>query len=468
MNEYRTCDRFARVKRHRAPTAYGCYALVFSLALFPYYVYGADLMTAYRAALASDPLFAASRYSVDIETSRRRQAAAGLGPTLNANANANGQRGDAAFGGAEAEFREVDARGWSLQLSQPLFRYQNWQGYAQAKLQVTRADIQLAQARQELMLRVAQAYFDILSAHDSLLATDAEKTAVAAQLALAQRNFQLKAGTVTDVHEAQSRFDLVNARYLAGVEELQIKRGLLEQVTGAAPDALKGLNAEAMLPNPQPADIESWLSAAKERNLGVEANRATLEIAEREIAKARAGHYPTLDVNATYADNYASGSVTAPANIESRVDSTQVGVQFTVPLFASGGTSAKVREARAARDKANAELEAAKRNAAQSARQAYYGVTAGQARIESLQQAVLSSRSAVEGNRIGQRVGTRLNIDVLNAEQQLAAARRDLAKARYETLTQGLRLKATAGGLSIDDLAALNNLLETHNQTNQK
>lgn len=419
-----------------------------------------DLLQAYRAALANDPVFAVSRHNLEIEKSRRRQAAAGLGPTLNAQANAGDQRGDAAFGGAPPEAREADTRSWSLQLTQPLFRYQNWQSYAQAKLQVMRADAQLAQAQQELMLRVAQAFFDILIAQENLAATEAEQTAIGEQLKLAKRNFEVKAGTITDVHEAQSRFELAHARYLAALEELETKRGALEQLTGQTPTALTPLKRDVPLPRPQPPDIQSWLDAAKDNNLNVHASRAALEVTRREIDRNRAGHYPTLDLTASHGDNYSSGSLTSPANVSSDVSSTQVGVQLTVPLFASGAVSARVTEAIAARDKAQAELAVAERNAIQTARQAYYGVTTGVARAESLKQAVRASQSSIEGNKIGQRVGTRINIDVLNAQQQLAAAQRDLARARYETIMQALRLKAAAGNLKEVDLQAMNALLE--------
>lgn len=418
-----------------------------------------DLLQAYRAALANDPVFAVSRHNLDIEKSRRRQAGAVLGPTLNVHASANDQRGDAAFGGAPAESRTADLRSWSLQLTQPLFRYRNWHSYVQAQLQVIRADAQLAQAQQELMLRVAQAYFDILIAQENLAATEAEQTAIGEQLKLAKRNFDVKAGTITDVHEAQSRFDLAHARYLAAVEELETRRGALEQLTGQPPAVLSPLKPDVSLPRPQPSDVQSWLDAAQENNPNVHANRAALEAARREIDKNRAEHYPTLDLTASYGNNYSSGSLTSPADVSSDVTSTQVGVQLTVPLFASGAISARVAEAIAARDRAQAELEAAKRNAIQTARQAYYGVTTGVARTESLKQAVRASQSSLEGNKIGQRVGTRINIDVLNAQQQLAAAQRDLARARYETVIQVLRLKAAAGSLNEDDLKAMNAML---------
>lgn len=435
------------------------YGMACSALMFPCYLYADDLLQVYRAALANDPVFAASRYNLDIETSRRRQAGAALGPTLNAHASASDQEGDAVFGGAPSESREADARTWSLQLTQPLFRYQNWQSYAQAKLQIIRANAQLAQAHQELMLRVATAYFDVLIAQENLTATDAERTAIGEQLKFAKRNFDVKAGTITDVHEAQSRFDLANARYLAAVEELETKRGALEQLTGTVPATLNPLKSDAVLPAPQPSDIQSWLDAAKENNLNVQANRAAVEAASREIAKQRAGHYPTLDLTASYGNNYSSGSLTSPANVSSDVTSTQVGVQLTVPLLASGAVNARVTEAIAGRDKVQAELEAAKRTATQAARQAYYGVTTGVARAESLKQAVRASQSSLDGNKIGQRVGTRINIDVLNAQQQLAAAQRDLARARYETVIQALRLKTAAGNLNEDDLKAMNALL---------
>lgn len=420
-----------------------------------------DLLHVYRAAVENDPVLAASQHRVETEQSRRRQAAAALGPSLNVQGSVNEQRGDASFGsGTQPEFREVDGHSWSLQLGQPLFHYQNWQTYAQSKLQVLRAHSEHAKASQDLILRVAQAYFGVLIALADADATAAERVAVSEQLRYAKRNYDVRTGTVTDVHEAQSRFDLVNARYFAALEELEVKRGALEQLTGRAPQTLARLKRDAKLTLPEPADMALWIDAAKNNNLGVRASLAAVDIAERDIVKARAGHYPVLSLTAAYGNNTASGSLNSPADLESDVDSRQLGVQLTLPLFASGGIRARVGEARAARDKARAELEAVRRTAAQNVRQAYYGVTAGIERVESLEHAVQASRSAVEGNKIGYRIGTRINIDVLNAQQQLAAAERELARARYETLLHSLRLEAAAGSLSERDIHAANALLD--------
>lgn len=201
----------------------------------------------------------------------------------------------------------MNARSESWHLTQPLFRYEIWQAYAQAKRQAFRAHVLLALAHQGLMLRVATVYFDILIAQENLAATEAKRTAIGEQLNLAKRNLAVKAGMITDVHEVQARHDLAQARYLAAVEKLETKRVAPGQLIGVVPVMLSPLKSDVALPTPQPPDIRHWLDAAKENNLNIHASRVAVEAANRKIKRQMAGHYPRLDHTASH------GSTTARA-----------------------------------------------------------------------------------------------------------------------------------------------------------
>jgi outer membrane protein len=418
-----------------------------------------DLTGAYRLAEKNDPIFEASRHGHEANRTRITQARSGLLPELRLAGRSDRAEGEVAFDQAPAVERRIRSHDLRLELTQPLVRVQNWAAYNQARLLVVQSEAQLALARQELILRVAQAYFDVLSAEDNVQVAQAQKQAVTAQLELVTRGQRAGTSTITDVHEARSRADLAESQLIAARNELEVKRSLLEQVVGSPPGELLPLKANAVLPSPAPADLQVWTLAAREQNPAVLAGRAGVEIAEREVTRARSGHYPTLDLVASTGRDYSSGSLTSPTNLETRSETTRVGVTMNFPLFASGGINARVKEAQNLVYKARAEHESARRRAEHEARQAYSGVQNGQSQMIAMGQAVRSSESAVQGNRIGHRVGTRLSVDVLNAEQQLYAAQRDFSRARYETLMQGLRLKAAAGRLRAEDLQAVNSLL---------
>lgn len=414
---------------------------------------------AYRRALKQDPMFDSARYALEAAQEKLPQARAGLLPTVNAGFNASSQKGDASFSDAPYMARDARTRGWSLQLNQPLFRLANWIAYDQADAQIRQADAQFSQAQQDIVLRVAQVYFDMLVAEESLSVAETQLNAVEQQLGLAKRNFDVGVSTITDTYEAKSRFDLATSQRIAAVNDLVNKRAEYERVTGEEPIDLLELRSDVSLPKPTPADLSSWLTAAREQNPLVRVQLAAQEVAKKEIAKNRSGHAPTLDMTASYGRNYSSGSLTSPADIDTRARSTQVGVQFNIPIYSGGGTESKVREAASNYYKARADWETARRQAATSAKQAFTAFDSGQSQIDALQSAVESSRSSVEANKVGYRIGTRINIDVLNAEQQLASAQRDLVKTRYETLMQGLRLKASAGLLVEQDVYQIDALM---------
>lgn len=418
-----------------------------------------DLRDAYEQARRHDPVFEASRHQHAAVQEKIPQARAGLLPELRVTGGEKRADGKVSFDQAAATDRVVHTRDLKIELVQPLVRAAQWAAYTQAELQALQADAHFLQAQHDLIVRVAQAYFDVLAADDSLTVAQAQLTAIEAQLDLVTRGFQAGTATVTDVHEARSRRDLAEAQRIAARGEREIKRSALEQILGAPFTTLAGLRFDRPLASPAD-DMARWSAVAREHNPAVTAQRAALAAAEQELKRAHAGHLPTVDLVVTRGRDYASGSLTSPSSIETSGRTTTAGLQFSWPLFASGATSARVREMYALADKARAELEVARRTAVHAVQQAHAGLVHGLSRVRALEQAVASSTQALEGNRIGFRIGTRLNADVLNAEQQLHSARRDLARARYDVLFQGLKLKASAGNLTEDDLLTVNAQLD--------
>ncbi len=419
----------------------------------------ADLLQVYRDAVGFDAQYAAARAARNAGVEKLPQGRAGLLPTIGLSANTtwNDIESTSRSTGITTG-RDYNSNGWSASLSQPLFRWQNWVGYKQAELAAALAEMQLAQASQDLIVRVTQAYFDVLLAQETLATAQAQKVAIAEQLESAKRNFEVGTATITDTHEAQARYDLTVATEIAAENDLAVKRQTLHTLTGKETDALKGLRSGVQIGTPQPADIAQWVSSAETGNIGVQIAQTNLDVSGREIERQRAGHYPTLDLVATHGKTGSGFSSTTGSGVDTK--SSTIGLQLAVPLFAGGAVSSKEREAAALNEKARADLDFARRQATLAARQSYLGVNSGLSQVKALEAGVASSQLAVESNKLGYEVGVRINIDVLNAQSQLFDTKQKLAKARLDTLIAQLRLKSAAGTLTEADLAAINALLE--------
>lgn len=422
-----------------------------------------DLLEIYRLAQGNDPTFEAARYAFEAAQEKIPQAKAGLFPALSLNGNESATHASSQFTNQFTNptlvNRDVHAWTWTLQLTQPLIRMQNAYAYRESKSLVDQARAQYTQAEQDLILRVTQAYFDVLIAQESIDVADAQVHATGEQLALAKRGFEAGANAITDVHEAKSRSDLARSQRIAALNELETKHAELEKLVGQPSNPLAALQPAVVIPKPEPDDVKAWMGQARENNPAVLAPKAAVNAAEAGISKNRAEYSPTLDLTASYGNNYSSGNTSTPADYATRVNSSQLGVQLNIPLYAGGSTKSHVIEAIANKNKAVAELEIARRQSGTDARQAYAAIVNGLAQIEALESAVESSKSAVNGNQIGYKLGIHMNIDVLNAEQQLYTAQRDLLKARYDTLFQGFKLKAAAGVLTESDVLEINGLL---------
>jgi outer membrane protein len=420
--------------------------------------YGADLLQVYHEAQGNDAQYASARFQAQAGQEALPQARSALLPQISGSASIS--RNETEQRSPVRVERNGTSKGWSLNLTQPLFRLDRWQTYKQGELQVAIADTTLAQASIDLITRVSEAYFNVLAAQDNLYLAGTQKEAIALQLEQAKRNFEVGTTTITDTNEAQASYDLAVSTEIAARSALEIARATLQQITGKPVEELLGLRPGAPLPGPVPADVASWSQRAEDGNLQAIIASLSGQIAQYETTKARAGHLPTVDLVASR--SYSSNSTASQTSTNlggSRSDSSQIGVQVTIPLFSGGYTQSRVRETLALESKAASDYDFARRTAAQSARQYYSGVTNGLAQVAALEAAEKSALSALESNRLGYEVGVRINIDVLNAQAQLFATRRDLQRARYDTILNGLRLKAAAGTLTEEDIVQINTLL---------
>lgn len=415
---------------------------------FPLTAHAADLLQVYRDALANDAVYASARAQLNADQELSVQGRANLLPLVGLSGTRERIRRDDA--------PNMTSNSYALTLSQPLFDPAAWQNYEQSKLAVTSSEAAFSVVQQDLILRTSQAYFDVLTAQDALASLQAEKTAISEQLESAKKHFEVGSATITDTHEAQARFDLATAQEFAARNDLDVKRAALQQIIGKPPTELATLRSGVALQKPQPAQMDQWVQSAEQQNFDVVSKQLALEIAKRDITRNRAGHYPTVDLVASRSNTRRRDDVLGR---DENGPETSVGVQWSIPLFSGFAVTSRVRQSIALEDKARADLETSRRAAAQSARQAYFGVTNGLAQVRALEAAEKSSKSALDSNLLGYQVGVRINIDVLNAQQQLYATQRDLAKARYDTLMNSLQLKAAAGTLQEQDLVQINTLL---------
>lgn len=432
-----------------------CFLSLFIVAL-P--IQAADLLQVYRQAQAYDAAFATAKAQRDAGLERLPQGRAGLLPTVGVSGNTVWNDNRLESNGNHAN-RRYNSNAYTLSLSQPVFRWQNWVAYDQGRIGAAQAEAQFVLAQQNLIFRVAQAYFDVLNAEVNLEAAQSQRSAIAQQLELAKKNFEVGVATIVDTYEAQSRYDLSMAQEISAENELEVKREALRVIIGDVPPSLARFARNQTIMPPEPANMDVWVEAAQQGNISVQIEQKNSEIAGREVEKARAGHYPTLDIVANTGHNKStSGGGISATTMET--DSNNVGLQFNVPLFQGGYVSSKTREAAAGYNASLSTLELARRNATLAVRQSYLGVVNGLAQVKALEAALISSRSSLESNRVGYEIGVRINIDVLNAEQQLFITRRDLARAYYDTLLARLKLKEAVGSLDETDLEEINVMLK--------
>jgi outer membrane protein len=431
-------------------TAFACSAL---FALATPSAQAQSLLSLYEAARSVDAALQSAKFQYEANLAKAAQAEAVRYPTVGLGASAARSYLD----NNPTFERATRSQSTTLSGSYPLYRPANNATLEQGRKGVELAQAQLLASEQDLMIRISQAYFDLLASQDTLTFVRALKAATAEQLAAAKRNFEVGTTTITDTREAESRFDLVRAQEVAAENDLRVKQLALDQLAGLANAAPAGLVTPVNLPSPVPADVEAWVAMADDAHPSIRSARVNAEIARLEVDKAIAGHKPTLDLVASYSRNYNAGSATTAATSISQ--NSSIGVSFNLPLFAGFATQNRIRETLSLEDKSRADLELTRRTIAQGTRAAYFGVLSALGQAQALEAAEVSSQSALDANKLGYQVGVRINIDVLNAQSQLFQTKRDLAKARYDVLLGSLKLRQANGSLTPSDITDLNRLL---------
>lgn len=417
------------------------------------------LMDVYQQALAHDATLASALSANRAAQEIIEQGKALYRPTVNFNADTNALKSNINYlTTAESSTSRFENYKYGVDARQPIFRKQNLIQIEQAATQVSQADKQLNLAQQALMLRTTQAYFDVLMAQDKIELIGAQKAAIASQLAQAQANFDLGSATITDANEAQARYDLTLAQEIAALNEFAIAKHAVQAITGQLPQRLASVKPQ-LKPNEIGQSMATWQELALMNNLNIQIQQDAAKLAEQEIARNQAGHLPTLDAVASYTDSYANGSVSRfGTGNELQVGS--IGLQLQIPLYEGGATSSRVRQAVLNKQKAQDDLDLVRRQTELDTQRAYLNLSSSIAQLKALDQAVISSQSQLDATQLGYQVGVRTSVDVLNAQQQLYSAKRDALQARYNYLTNIIRLKTAAGMVAAADLVDINQQLE--------
>lgn len=456
--EYQTATHDAHQKPLRRLAA-GCW-----LVLLPFApVQAMDLQTAYRLTLQNDANFLAAQAGAEAAREALPLAWAGLLPQISASMgrSENDVRQDSinSFTG-QPQTRNYDYRAetLSLNLRQPVFRLGNLVHYWQAGAQVAHAEATLEKDTQDVALRLASAYFEVLSQREGRNALVAQREAYAGQLAAAERSLKSGFGTRTDIDEARARLELVLAQEIEVQHNLDVAErtlgGMLRQHIKAS--ELAGIDAQRLaLELPQPGTLDAWLTLAEERNPELKALRANIEMAQHEVDKGRAAHLPTLDLVASRSNNNNESITT----VGSEYWTTSIGLQFNLPIYAGGQVSSAIRQSRARLEEARQQYEAGKRQLEVSIAREFGAVSQGIARVRALEQALQAADQALVSTRKGVQAGVRNNIDILNAVQQLANARLELGIARMRYALARLKLEAAAGNLDDKDIEQVNHWL---------
>jgi len=413
-----------------------------------------DLLESYRLAQQSDPQLAAAEANYLATTEVKAISRGGVLPSINFSANGSRRIDDTTYLNPLFDKKiGYNNYGYRLELRQTLYRRDNFLQLDEADTRILQAKTEYQTAEQGLILRLAKAYFEMLAAQDNLHFARAEKAAIARQLEQTKQRFEVGLTAITDVNEAQARYDLVNAQEIEAKFRLDNQREALREITGQYPRKPATLRRETPLPSPEPADPDAWNNIALKQNLALHTARLASEIAALQVKRSRSSHYPTLDL--ALAHNYSKGGSFVDENT-----SNSIGLEFNLPLYTGGATSAAVRQARHQHDAAQQDLERQRRATEASTRTAYRSVTASIVRVQALKQAVISNQSALDATEAGYEVGTRTSVDVLNARRELFRAQRDYAQSRYDYIISSLALKDAAGMLSYDDLVQINQWLE--------
>ena len=419
-----------------------------------------SLSSLLELARSSEPTYLGARTNVEAAKARTDQAFGALLPQISASANTN--INDRSYQTRIESMPTTDDRynsnSTQFTLTQPLWRYANIVGLQQAEAAALQAGHQLAGTEQDLSSRLVAAWFDVLAARDNVSFTVQQAAATRKQWDIARRGLELGASGLPQAEDARAKYDQARAEAMSAETEAQIKLAGLEQLVGT----LKEFNAPRMLDDAVLADLsgdqlDKWLQALETGNPAIQAALQAFQAADAEVRKQLAGHQPTLDLVGTYGKNsQAVGGFPLQPGYD--IKQGTIGLQLNIPIFSGGTQSAKVNEAVANREKVRLDIEAARRAATLAAKQAWFGWKAAYARAQAGQQAVKAAQAALQAARLGRDTGLKMELDVLQAEQQLLAGERDLHKGHYDQLAAHVKLKAAAGLVTAEDLAALDKL----------
>jgi outer membrane protein len=422
-----------------------------------------SLLDLYHQAVTHDPTLASALSANQAAQEIIEQGKALYRPKINFNASTSTSRTHIRYLASNvppgnSNFENYKA---GIDASQPIYRKKYLVQMEQSKTIVSRADKQLNLSKQDLILRTAQVYFDVLLAQDKIDLISAQKVAILSQLDQAKAMFDVGTSTITDVNEAQARYDLILAQEIAAVNDYEITRRSVEAIAGEIPGKLAKVKSDIEV-SAVGQTMQDWQQLAILNDLNLQIQQDALKLAEQDIEVAKAGHLPTLDAVASYSDSYANGSASV-FSTGNELRNATIGLQLEIPLYAGGDTSSRVRQAVSNKQKAQDDIEIARRKTDLETQRAYFNLTSSFAQVKALNQALISSQSQVDSTKLGYEVGVRTSVDVLNAEQQLFSAKRDLLQVRYNYLVNIIRLKAASGVLAEIDLVDINQELIPNN-----
>ena len=415
-----------------------------------------DFLQAYEQAQKDDPRILAAEFQYQATRETLPQARAALLPNVSLDVFTGKHNTETTVQATSiTTANRYDREGFTLSLSQSLYNHAYWLQVLQADIYVAIGEVNVNAARQELIVRTAQAYYNVLAAQDNLKFATAEKESIGKQLEQNQQRLNVGLIAITDVKESQAQYDLSVAQWITAENALANARESLRSLIGMAVDDLLPLANDMVLATPQPENIDEWVKTALQNNLSLKASQLSLEVAQKQVGIQRAGHYPSVSLIARRNDATTDGLVSGDNEI--RDDS--VIVNLNVPIYSGGLTSSKTREAVALKEQARVLRDQSIRETEQLSRTSYLGVTASIARVAAFKQALVSTQAAYEATQAGYEVGTRTAIDMLLVLREQYRAERDYAQARYDYILNFLRLKQAAGMLSREDVVLVNQWL---------
>lgn len=428
----------------------------------------ADLNAVYQRALTNDPLIREADANRLAARESKPQALASLLPQINASGRYDEEETefDGSFvspAGVAPQIRDSDGdtTAWQVSLRQSVFSWQNWATLRRADAESAQAEADYLAAQQDLILRTSEAYFIVLAARDTLEAAQAAHDAIGRQLEQSEKRFEVGLIAITDVQEAKAAYDSATAALIQAKRALATAGERLRELTGDTFDELSKPGADMPLKGPDPANADDWVRLAMDQNAQLIASRLAVDVSRHTVSSERGGHYPSLDLVLTHNDSEESATITGTqaGDVDNQFQGTTVSLQVTVPIFSSGATSSRVRQAEFRHIAARERLDRTARETERETRDAYLGVNSEVARVQSLRQAVESAQTALQATEAGYEVGTRTSVDVLEARRRLFESQTTYARSRYDYLLNVLRLQLAAGTLDGKGLADINALL---------